>query len=254
MTTRCPVWLDGQGLHEIDPRIIITDVCENPPAMLLATAARAQGDGMRLLRRTRQSASVTVRFLIREYAAAQRKALLQKVSAWAQGTTLAIGDRPGQHLHVSADALPTVTSMLKWTEELSVTLTAYALPYWQSDAPAALTTAASGSLMVEGTAPYAQADATLLTGGLANTTVLTVQVDDTTITLEGLSLPPGSEVTFTHDEQGRLHIACGGASLLAFRTAASADDLLAVPGRSNTVSCHADQPVTAAFSIKGVWA
>ena len=254
MMTRYRVWLDGLGLHDLDPCLIITDVCESAPRMQLKTAARAQGDGLVRTRRTRQSLSVTVRFLIREYDPMRRQGVMQKLHAWAQGHCLTFSHRPGQELLVTLDAFPTVTSALKWTEELSITFTAYALPYWRSVEPATLTTNASAAMMVEGTAPFAPADVTVTTGGSGTTTAITVQTGSHAITLQRLSLAPGATVVFSYDDQGVLHITSGGASLLSRRTADSADDLLMIPGQSNTVSCSGDQPLTATFAVKGVWA
>ena len=74
MITRYRVWLDGQGLSEMDPSIIVTDVTESEPEMHLSAVARAQGDGMLVTRRSRRSLSVTVRFLIREYNPLRRSA------------------------------------------------------------------------------------------------------------------------------------------------------------------------------------
>lgn len=254
MMTRYRVWLDGLGLHDLDPSLIITDVCESTPRMQVHTAARAQGDGLICTRRTRQSLSVTVRFLIREYDPARRQAVLQKLHAWVKGSCLTFSHRPGQELLVTLDAFPTVTSALKWTEELSITFTAYALPYWRSTEPTTLTTTSSAAMMVEGTAPLAPVDVTVTTGGTGTTSNLTVQAGGNSITLAGLSLVPGATVLFTHDEQGLLHITSGGASLLDRRTPASADDLLVTPGQSNPVACSANQPLTATFAVKGVWA
>lgn len=251
MITRHRVWLDGQGLGEVDPAIIVTDIIEAEPEMYFATAARAKGDGLTVTRRSRRSLSVTVRFLIREYDPLRRSAVLEKVHRWAMGKTLTLSHRPGQELTVVVDVLPALSSALKWTGELALTFTAYAQPYWHSAIPAVLA-ANSGSLYVEGTAPAAPTDVSITLTGAAST--LTVRVADAAITLAGLSLPAGSVIAFTHDEQGLLHIACGDTPLLPFRTAASSDDLLAVPGKFNALSCTGDQPVKATFSIKGVWA
>lgn len=253
MNLRTRVWLDDQGLHDLDPAIIITDVTESAPKVQKTTAAPALGEGSLLLRSVRRSLSVTVHFLIREYSPARRYAVLQKIQAWARGKKLCVSYRPGQQLHVTADALPVLPSSLKWTGTLSVTFTAYAMPYWQDAAPLRFT-GEKGTLLVPGTAPGAPADVTVTNTGSGTATSLTVHTGGSMIALQNISLPAGGSVVFAHDENGLMSITCGGVSLLAHRTAASADDLLVRPGCINDLACTADQPVTGEFVIRGVWA
>lgn len=241
--TRCRVWLDGIPLHELDPAILVTDVQEQPPSMNVLTHPLVHGDGLRVTKRTRQSLSVAVRFLVREYDTLRRKAVMQKIVAWANaGRYLTLSDRPGQRLRVEVDALPTITSALKWTQEMSLVFTAYAVPFWESEFPTTLTTAASAELMVPGNASHVPVEASIHPTG----DTVTISVDATAITLTGLS----GDVAITHDDRGLLRISSGGQSLLASRTPASSDDLLAVPGRVNTFSITGG---TATFSVRGRW-
>lgn len=242
MVTRYGVWLDGLPLHEIDPTIFITDIQEQEPQMDVLTAARALGDGLRVSKRTRQSLSVVVRFAIREYSTVRRKAVLQKVISWARkGRYLSISDRPGQRLRVEMNAPPAMSSALKWTQELTLTLTAYSSPFWED----ATTTKRSGngSMYVPGDAPSVTVDAIITDAP----ETLTITAGETSMTLEGLTA--GATVKILH-EDGVVKITENDASALHKRTAASADELRIVPGRTNQVSSSGGQ---ATFTARGCW-
>lgn len=244
MMTRYGVWLDGLPLHEIDPAIYITDIQEQAPHMNVATVARAKGDGLFVTRRSRESLSVQVGFTIREYDTARRKSIMQKVIAWAKGGKyLSISDRPDQRLRIEVDQLPTISSSLKWTQELSIVFTAYAFPYWENTYADTITTTSNASMTVMGDADHAPVDATIEG---ANGTV-TITADKTTITLENVS----GSVEISHGDDGILRIMAGGQSILSKRTPESSDDLIATPGRLNDFIVSGG---TATFRVRGVWA
>ena len=67
MRTRYEVYLDGTPLSAVDPAIHVTDVEECAPEETLRTAARLGSSGTQLLSRRRESLSVRVSFMIREY-------------------------------------------------------------------------------------------------------------------------------------------------------------------------------------------
>lgn len=255
MMTRHRVWLDDQPMHDLDPTIYITDVMEQTPQIDVLAFGRAIGDGQHVSRRTRQMLTVSVKFAIREYDTARRKSVMQKIHLWTMGKTwLTISDRPGQRLRVSVDNLPTITSAGKWTETLSLTFTAYESPYWESTRLHMVHTDGSAAMLVPGTAPSAKVDVSITTGGEGNTSTITVLCDPYVIALTGMALAPGSAVIFRHDEQGVLHIEADGVSILHHRVPESADDLLITPGKATALSCTADQPLTATFSCREVWA
>ena len=136
MTTRYRVWLDGQGLQDLDPCIIVSDIQELSPDMDVQTVSRVHGDGMRVIKRKRRTLTVAVRFYIDEYDTVRRKAIMQKVVGWAcRGGRLSINDRPDQYLQVETDPLPALTSAQQWLGEQIMTFTAYGAPYWQEVHP-----------------------------------------------------------------------------------------------------------------------
>lgn len=243
MTTRFRVWLDGQGLHDLDDTLIITDVKELPAQEDLHTVPGLT-TGARLVRRVRRSLSVQIRFMVRQRDPVLRKAVMEAVRAWAGGRVLTLSDRPCQQLQVVCDHLPMAASALKWTEECTLTLTAYALPYWQSETPSTLTTSSSGEIPIPGNGPCTPVDVTLT----PHNSLVTLAADICRITLEDVAV--GTPVTLGHNDDGRLFIRQGERSLLASRTADSADDLLVVPGKRCIFSVSGG---TATFSARGVW-
>lgn len=243
MLTRYGVWLDHLALHDIDPTICITDIQEQPGASNVVTHPRAAGHGLFVTRRSRESLSVVVRFAVREYDVTRRKAIVQRITAWAKaGRYLSVNDRPGQVLCVEVDELPTITSALKWTQDMAITFTAYALPFWRDEYPTILTTSGEDFMLVPGDADSAQVDASIRPDGDS----VTISVGDTSITLEGIS----NDVEISHGDDGILRITSGGESIFAKRTPQSSDDLLAVPGRANAVSITGG---TATVRVRGCW-
>lgn len=244
MMTRYSAWLDGLPLHEIDPAIYILDIQEDPAQVDVSTAAKAGSHGRFMVAQKRQTLSVTILFAIREKDVVARKAIMQKIVGWAKnGKYLSINDRPGQRLRVHADNLPTIPSSLKWTQEISLTLTAYGNPFWESEAEEILTTSATASMTVPGDGYQAYVNATIEpTGG-----TVTLFVDGTTMTLQNVS----DLVEISHDDDGILRIVSNGESILSKRTAESDDDLLATPGRVNVFTVDGG---TATFRVRGVWA
>lgn len=243
MQTRYGVWLDGQPMDGLDPSIYITDIQEQAPQMNIMTVARAKGDGLFVTRRARERLSVVVRFAIREYDTARRKGVMQQVIAWAKtGKYLAISDRPGQRLRVEVDAMPTITSALKWTQELSITFAAYALPCWQDEYPLTMPVSGERTGYVSGDAFMSLVDATITPDG----DTVTVRAGNSSITLEGVS----GEVEISHGDDGILRITSGGASILAKRTPDSSDDLFAVPGQINHFAVEGGEAV---FRVRGWW-
>lgn len=248
MMTRYGAWLDGIGLHDIDPRLYIMDIEESYPDVSVITASSAGREGLRVTNRRRQSLTVTVRFMVHEYNTAARKGVFQKIAAWAQGKYLTISDRPGQRLRVHCDSVPTAQSALKWTGTQSITFTAYEKPYWEEEtALTAVKSGTSGSFPMTppGTAEKCYLSFTAVNNGTAALTALTVNAGDTVMKLEGMNIQTGGTVTVEYDDEGVLHVP------VSARTADSSDDLMLLCGKENNVSFTADQAVSITFTTRG---
>lgn len=256
MRTRYDVYMDGLPLDAIDPAIYVTDVQETPASYDATTLQRDKGDGLRVLRRLRDSLQVRVSFMVRETDVGRRRDIVQRVAAWAMGGKyLALGDRPGQRLRVACETLPGITSALKWTQELSMTFTAYAMPYWEADMPTrASFTGTSGTAAIHqaGTAPcFLEAEISNTSG--ETLTGVAMEADGHAIGFSGLALGAGKTLKIFYDDKWLLRAEVDGASVLNRRTADSADDLILPPGKATTVTIAADKAVSVTLKARGLW-
>ena len=182
--------------------------------------------------------------------------MIQRAAAWAMGGRyLSIGDRPGQRLRVVCDTLPSVTSALRWTQDLIMVFTAYAMPYWEADTPIrASFTGTSGTAAIRqaGTAPcFLEADIANTSG--ATLTSLSLTADGQKMAFSGLALGAGKTLKICYDENWILRAEVDGASVLAQRTADSADDLILQPGKATTVTIAASDAVSVTLKARGLW-
>lgn len=249
MITRYNVWLDGEGLQTIDPSIIILDIQEQSPQTRYTTAEWAAGrDGTRFIRETRQTASVTVTFQVREYDVARRKTVTSDVAAWARrGRYLEINDRPDQRLCVRCTALPTVKSALKWTDTLTVTFTAYEWPYWESyhEESAAIAGGTPATLHVPGNGPYAYLSGDLTIDGTAS---VKIAVGDQYFDMRNVS----NALSWGY-ENGLLYIRSGDESVMAHRTTSSSDNLTVKPGSMATITVTSTAAVSGRVYTRGCY-
>lgn len=257
--------LDGVAFSNIAPELILVDIHEDAPRMDTVTSSMPLRPGMLRARNVRQSLSVTLRYVVRTQDVARRAAVHDLVTAWAlKGGRLTINSRPGKELSVVLDTPPALGSSMKWTEEVSLTLTAYAWPYWQSETPPSVSAALAahnGAYVLHDVLAVGGAVAapcSVMVSGLGGElNHLRVAVGDTYFQLEGLKIPAGGGLVIGYNAQGLLHIMPVGvedvASRLQCRTADSSDDLLASPGDVQ-ISVEADAPCTVRVTAKEMWA
>lgn len=256
MRTRYDVYMDNLPLDAIDPAIYVTDVQETPVSYDATTMQRAKGDGLRVLRRLRDSKQVRVAFMVRETDVGRRRDIVQRVAAWAMGGKyLALGDRPGQRLRVLCETLPGITSALKWTQELTMVFTAYAMPYWEAETPTrASFTGTSGTAVIRnaGTAPcFLEAEISNTSGATLDTVML--GMDGQALSFTGLALGAGKTLKIYYDDKWILRAEVDGASVLSKRTSGSDDDLILPTGKATTVTISADKAVSVTLKARGLW-
>ncbi|MGN0970885.1 MAG: hypothetical protein ACI4OY_02945 [Aristaeellaceae bacterium] len=256
MRTRYDVYMDNLPLSAVDPAIYVTDVQETPASYDTTTLQRAKGDGLRVLRRLRESLQVRVTFMVRETDVGRRRDIVQRVSAWAMGGKyLAIGDRLGQRLRVMCETLPGITSALKWTQELTMVFTAYAMPYWEAETPIrASFTGTWGTSVIRntGTAPcFLEAEISNTSG--ETLTGVAMEADGHAMGFSGLSLGAGKTLKLFYDDNWLLRAEVDGASVLNRRTSDSADDLMLPPGKATTVTISAEKAVSVTLKARGLW-
>lgn len=255
MARHVEAWMDGTRLSDIGP-IIIQDVNELPPDMEITYGVRAIRSGQNIQKYRRKSLRLTIEAAVRElFDLGKRTAVQQAMAGWASGSILELSSHPGQQLHVICKNVPTLGKIRDYTSILSIELEADIIPFWEEKMSNEVTgTGSSGSatLLIPGTASEIPVEATFTPSGTITTLTVTVVCGGVTrsIALSGFST--SSAVVFGRDSQDRLTITAGSSSLLPYRLASSADDLI-VPHGNATVSWSASGSGTMKFSARGRW-
>ncbi|MBR3763070.1 MAG: hypothetical protein IKK57_00790 [Clostridia bacterium] len=249
MTPRFSCALNGVSPESIDPALRVTDVTELPPRRRVATVPTIR-HGLRLLSRVRESLTVRISFVIPEYDPARRRALLQKLHAWADpGGVLTTSDRPGQQLQVMCDTLP-MLSALAWSDVVQIDLTACEIPFWQQAEETCVLTGSEAVLTLPGDADETPVSCDVTNTGASTVTAVTLACGSTQMTFTGIALAPGSVLT-VDASAAPLRCTIDGSSVLMHRTGESADLLLADSGAATPVSVSADGNVQAVFHARG---
>ena len=289
MFLRFEAMMNGAKFSSIAEEVILRDIVEQPATVDTALSRIAGRPGQRLSAQTRTALSVRLVYNIRSRDIARRSAVRDLVAKWARdGGMLEINSRPGKHLYVVADAAPALDSSLKWTQDLSLTLTAYEQPYWEDNDP----TVASFATTYDAAFGYAVGFATLDAPGTAmDATVKSVKVVNadgskamTNVTvrlskssgivgapkrdlksvmnLTGLDIPPRDGVEIFYSSPGPLYAKPGilyirqiktKTDLFWARTPDSSDDLLFAPGSRNQVSAQTNVAATVEVNANGWW-
>lgn len=252
MFCRFDASLNGVSFANLDPKIILTDVNEEPADEDIETARRSLHPGTRLTYKVRRKLSLRFTFSVREYDMHRRSELIDKIADWAgDGGWLVLSSRPNQRLYVHPDTPPSQGSSLRWTDDLEMVLTAYERPYFEARWPTVAVITDSGTITPTGTYPTAYVEVDVANAGDGDLTSITITCADTHITLEGLQVPAGEKVSISYTDMDVMVITSAGASALANRTADSHDDLIAATRKANDIAVEADQPVSATFSARG---
>ena len=254
MPRHIEAWMDGVALSSIG-QILIQQVYEDPPQMEIITGERPGRYGERMISTTRKSLRVSIEAAIQElHDLSVRARIQERMAAWAMGRELRLSSRPERRLLVSCTAMPALSAVRNYTQTLRIEFTAHAVPYWEDAVPmqtALRGTRGSGTLVIPGTVRTPVSLTVRPTD--AALTSFTATVGGAFIALSGLSVPKGESLSFERSEWDDLAILLGGASQLSHRSAQSADDLLARPGRAD-VAFTANTACEVAFSTRGRWA
>lgn len=252
MFLRFDACLNGVSFADLDPAIVLRDIIELPPVESKETYQRALHSGMMVGGMTRESLSVQLVFMVREYDISARARLMDKVAQWVgNGGWLTISSRHGQRLYVTPDAPVAMGSGLKWTADINLILTAYERPYWEQQWPTVAVVTDSGNIIPTGTMPEAYVEVDVKNVGEGDLTTVTLSCGSTMIKLDGLTVPPQAYVRIYYTDDDLMVIEADGKSALANRTAESSDDLIAMTRKSNALAVVADQAVSAVFRARG---
>lgn len=255
MISRYEVTLNGEKLSEINKNLLILNVEYPAPEYNNTVFSPSNREGIVVTKRKKGQAKAVVTFELHVYDIAQRQAVYQDVVSWCKdGGILEINDRPGMRLRAICEEYPTIDSVRDWTNPLSITFASTAYPYWEDVSETVVTISganARGNINVPGNIGETFTTVTVTATNAINR--LSVSVNGNTIELTDVSIAKNSVVTFGYSEEGILFIKNGNTSLLNKRTGASADDILAVCGKSNKISVTASAAVSARFSVRGCW-
>ncbi len=254
MPRHVDAWMDGVALSTLGA-ILIQHVYEDAPALEITEGERPGRYGLRLLTLKRQTLKVTIEAALRErFDLALRARLLEDLAAWAQGSVLELSNHPERRLLVKCTGEPTLGEVRDYTANIRMEFTAHAVPYWEDKTSSGIALSGSsgtGTLLIPGTVHTPVGMTVKPTGGALTSFAVTVAGQQ--ITLAGLNVARNNLLFFERDARDDLAIRSGTGSLLSKRSAASADDLLAAPGKT-TVSFTANTACTVTFSVRGRWA
>lgn len=249
--------MNGQDLADAAPGLHLLDIAENAPERQLTAADPAVGQGQRLLRLRRTQLTVTLTVALAERRFDRRADLLDRLRAWAADGWLEISPRPAQRLNCVLTEAPGLESAWQWAQPVTLTYAALNPPCWQA-LREAVTRTGPGLLCTARHCPGGTAGPVPLNfrlrnegPGILTRADVSCRETGTRFSLRGLSLHAGETLAADHTPEGLLTLTAGTGSALHTRTADSADELLLLPGRSNTLTVEADAPVSAEFRSRG---
>ena len=253
MISRYEATLNGVALSSISPDILILDISYRPASIQNEVYTTARRQGARIYRRYSNTTSCTITFEIHAYDIAERQVICNAIQTWARkGGVLQTNDRPGQRLRCICETFPAINSVKNWTEALSITFTAYDLPFWEQYTPTSITltgTSGSGTLYVPGCVEDAPVEADITAQGTV--TSLNLTVNGRTLTLSGISVTSGQVIKIAYDDEMIQSIKVGNTSLLNRRT--GVDDLLVNCGEDNSFSFSSNAAVSVKYMVRGLW-
>lgn len=252
MTTKYTCALDGASLASLDERIVILDITEDAPRMHEVTLP-LHGGGHRVLASQRESITVRIRFAIHAESPAHRLSVMQSIRTWAmKGGKLTISPRPGQRLTVTCTALPDL-SFRDWPEEMTLAFTSLYAPWWEAAEQTVVSGTGVKTLLVPGTADYADMDVIIMNAAATTVTELTVRCGESHMTFRDITLPSGSQIVISH-VRGSLTAKLDGKSVLHCRTMDSSDELLLPCGETVEMSVEAAVSLYTFFQVRGRYA
>ena len=259
MTTGYRVFMDGQPLDGVSECVIVRDVIEHAPVYDLSAVPMVGCIGQRVTRQVLRSLTVEVQAEVHARRVEERQTVLDAIRAWSRGTWLTTAARPGRRLRVSSARFGGECSQLRWTDMVSILLTACDPPCWEDEQAAeAVLTGRTGtvSLYLPGTMET-PVTARIRTNG--STAVENVRIGKGTryMQLEGVGLVRGETLHIRRSAAGVLELVIEEAdgsmrSVYGTRTADSADQLMLAPGR-NDMEVSADADVVWTISGRGRW-
>lgn len=267
MITKRRVRLGSAQLDEIDERIIIQGVEPQAGKDSITAVSLWGADGSRVTGRHRDYLDIQIKFSldIKRARFSERSEVFDKIAGWAMGGGwLRTSTKPERKIRVICAQLPAEGDPMAWTNQYSITMRAYGVPYWQTDSKtsAKKTSAVNGSVNLEvpgNTETVIDAEFENTSTGTINT--LKISAGDSKIELADLGLAIGETLVIDHSDNGQRNVIririrnVGGSyrSVLDKRTEKSSNDLTAESG-TVSVSYEAQRKGTLTVSCNGRFA
>lgn len=260
--------LANVSFNSLASELVLVDIVEKPAEMDTQTAPLALREGLLLIRNHRKSLSVELRFAIRTQDVVRRAEVRDMVAAWARnGGMLKVNYRPDRVLYVKNDNAPSLDSSLKWTNLITLTLTAYEIPYWQSEKLSVFPFEtgsvgdgeywSAGLLHMDGDTGSARVEAMIQHIGDDVLDRMRVSCGSTFFEFEQIDAFPGDVIVIAYNDGvltvDKLGEHSTNGSLLRVRTAESSDDLLAASGEDNQITVSANQKLKGQITARGLW-
>lgn len=255
-------WIDarfrGISMADLAPSVHIMDVEEAEPSASIQHGANAGYSGSRFLGMYRETLDVVITFVVYDKNRQRRQQALDRVRMWARGVgELELSYRPGQVLRCRGGEGIGVPSVQKWADALTVTFTAYAVPYWidrQINAAYSSeeTTSHSLGLSPSGTAERCPMAFSLTAAAAVTSFTIRNTSTDTGMTFSGLSMSAGQTAEASYAD-GLLAVKIGDTSILSKRTPASSDDIWLRQRAGNEITATADGACTLVCTARGLY-
>lgn len=252
------VALGGVQMDGLDVSVVIRGMDPGTAKKNVQTVSLMGGTGQRVTSRHYESieASVTYAIMIPKKQLAARRAVFDKVNAWAlAGGWLTMNCMEDRRLFVEDVTVPNSGDLGDWDKEFTITFHGYGVPFWQDDTVTTETIAAEDAGEGEITVPgmvETVCDAEITNAGESAIDTMSVSVGDSSFSFTSLGLAADEKLVISHGDDGTLAIriftgAYYNRSAMDKRTGGSADDLYVKPGDNDiaitggtvtaTVSC-----------------
>lgn len=253
MISRYRVYLNDVEISSIDDSIYVADVSYSSLSYNRTTTKLGNRSGSYSGNEYFPENKVTVSFSVRQYDTSTRQNVIQAINAWCRnGGWLKVSDRPDMRMYVRCSKPAVVSSILRWTDYLTVELTAYDYPFWTDEVPVTEIMEAGHEYEIYVPGVYKTDVEAVIVSSSALTNV-TIECGDTAIELDGINVPAEQPITISYtDDHHILQIESGGDSLLDKRTPDSYDNLVMEPGK-NVVAFSANASAVCTLLIKGVY-
>lgn len=252
------ITIDGVSIRSLSPLIRVTNITENAPRIEQELEPHPALAGQLVLGNYRREFTVQVGFVLAEIFDLQARAeAIDAVNGWAKAGRLELSYRPNRMLQVDAvTERPNVAKIKEYTQEYTLSFTAYSFPYWVDVLP--ISAAGSGTsgtieLRQAGTLP-AFLEATITPTGGTLTGFSLASSGGTSLIVSGCNVAADTPITLEYNAQHFQLLHAGSTDLRPYITPASNDHVLILPDAVNTITFTANVATTFNLSARGVFA